>query len=228
MTTVDATFDELESMLFQVTVNAFSRFTADFVQEAKETAKSLDDNFFTLLATRGKYMDVDDGYFAGYQKLSDDYIDKKARAGIIGGGDGDSRFYFGLGKGGHLINTLKRKTGSMFFGNPNVTVQEAKAADGIDVSSGRVRIAKGLPKAGTFAKLSNVQTQILIEMFPKVRRNARGKELTDFLGDSKWAKKLAMNDQGGGKLPARPLFTPFFNWYVESHMPEEIKRRLQL
>lgn len=228
---IDAVFNKVDDTIFEVIFNSLFSSTKEFSGEAKRVARELEENFFKLLATKGRYLDVEAGAFgAKYPRLSDDWSIVKVDNYIISNYLEENRFYYGIGKGGHLIDQLRTKRTSDYFGKSTVTVGSNKAAEGINIQGARPRIQKGLPGAGQFASFKNIRATITLDLFSRIQNNASQSSVLDLLGSKAWAKKLAVNDQGSrtANIPSRPLFTNFFNWYISTHMPNELKRRLKI
>lgn len=220
MSDVDRAFKFIDDSLYEVTVNAFGEQAQTFAKSAQTVASDLTQNFFTLFATKNKYFDVESSPFGDqWDNLNIKWLKRKDK--VLGRGTGQ-RFYFGIGRGGHLATFIAKQSAEKRFGKSKTRV----FTDGrINTSGSRPRIAKGNKGAGQYADFSQVFATVEIDMFSKVRGEDM-EEVRRRLGTSKWATKLIANDQGYGRVPERPLFTRYFEWYISNYVPQEIKRRL--
>lgn len=220
-------FQYVDDLLYEAVVTGFDQQVESFRRQVEVFATELGEKFFKMLGTP-QYMGIEESPFGdGWEELSLDWLkkkDKKFGRSML------QRFYLGLGKGGHLIKQASRVDANARFGRPIISRDGQDDPDVVRDGQGRYRFAAGtrrmvidrqtgnLVERGVGGRYAGMSTRLTVRLFPK----ARGKDpdqVRAMLGQSKWAKKLAINDE------VRPLFTPFFEWYTSTYVDQEIRRR---
>lgn len=232
----------VSEVLYETTVGEAYDVASERMSVIERRALAVFKSYYKLLASRGKFMDVEESpaalgvqwaplskKWASYKK----YVmmgrpkGKGSRTALAEAGN-PNRFYFGISakekKRPSLSAFVSKRDPFKDFGAPRVTLSEQPALRrGIQISekTGKPYYQKRKYGRG-FAKVSDAfDIFFLVEVagFSEVVNKTEAEIMARY-GDGKMAgimRTLEFGGEGikGSTIPARPLFIPYMRWFME-------------
>jgi len=232
----------VSDLLFETTVEEAGGVAQDQMDAIKMRAQMVFKSYYRVLTTRGRFMDVESapaGLGVDWAPISKKWSSYKkfvmmgrpkgkgSRTALAAAGN-PNRFYFGISaktrKRPSLVSFLARRDPFKDFGNPRVEISRVAALKrGVQLNRNNQPYYQKRKYGRGFASRGDA-----FDIFFNIDISGFGDidglseyEIMSKLGDGEIAGIMRTLEFGGGgikggTIPARPLFIPYLNWFIEN------------